>query len=323
MKTISVAVLLCLGVYPVLPQVARLSLADRIAHTDPAKYHHSPAVHNGPGALDYLALFDIHSLDANLYFMHRGYIEPKSGIGAHYHNTCEEMFIAWDGEAQFTIDGHTSTLKGPAGAFCRAGHSHAIYNATDKPVQWTNINIGMVKGQYDAFNLNDGREDAQIEKIPAFMAMHLDRALLRPATGVHGAKAPVQYRRALDPSVFLTNWSYVDHMLLPPGSSTSPHIHREVTEVYYVMDGQGTVTVSGGGRGAAAETASIKATDAVPINLGDVHSFANTGNTPLEFMILGISVEGHKLDEEPFIPGEGRGGRGAAPAPQGRGGRGN
>jgi mannose-6-phosphate isomerase-like protein (cupin superfamily) len=44
------------------------------------------------------------------------------------------MFVIFDGEAQFTIDGRTAVLKGPAGALCRMGHSHAIYNATDKPV---------------------------------------------------------------------------------------------------------------------------------------------------------------------------------------------
>ena len=58
-----------------------------------------------------MALFDAHSLDTNLYFLHRGVIEPKSGIGAHFHNQCEEMFVIFDGEAQFTIDGRTSLSK--------------------------------------------------------------------------------------------------------------------------------------------------------------------------------------------------------------------
>jgi mannose-6-phosphate isomerase-like protein (cupin superfamily) len=285
--------------------IAREPLAARIAHNDPAKYHHSPAVHNGPGALDYMALFDFHTLDTNLFFLHRGVIEPKSGIGAHFHNACEEMFVIFDGEAQFTIDGRTSTLKAPAGAFCGMGHSHAIYNSGSTPVQWMNINVTAIKGAYDAFNLNDGRVDAPLDPIPTFMAMHLDRTLLRPATGMHGATSPVEYRRALDASVMKTTWSYVDHLLLPPGSSTRPHFHTEQAEFYYVMNGEGTVTVGAGGRGAAPETARIKAGDAIPINLSEVHFFANTGSAPLEFMIVGISRDGHKTDEQ--VPGAGRG----------------
>src|SRR5690242_15796677 len=133
-----------------VPLAAREPLAARINRADPAKYRHNSSVHGGPGALNYMALLDSHALDTNLYFLHRGVIEPKSGIGAHFHNQCEEMFVIFDGEAQFTIDGRTSLLKGPAGAPCRMGHSHAIYNPTDKPVQWMNINVSAMKDSYGA-----------------------------------------------------------------------------------------------------------------------------------------------------------------------------
>src|SRR5215475_2774395 len=154
-----------------LPLAAREPLAQRIVHTDPAKYRASKAVHEGAGQLDYMALFDYHSLDTNLFFLHRGIIEPKSGIGHHFHNQCEEMFVIFDGEAQFTVDGRTSTLKGPAGAPCRMGSSHAIYNATDKPVEWMNINVSAMKGTYDAFDLGDDRRDVPIDPKPVFMTM--------------------------------------------------------------------------------------------------------------------------------------------------------
>ena len=117
----------------VLPLTAREPLAQRIAHTDPAKYQRAKRVHQGAGQMDLMVLLDGHALDTNLYFLHRGVLGPQSGIGHHFHNQCEEMFVILDGEAQFTIDGRTSVLKGPAGALCRMGHSHAIYNASDKP----------------------------------------------------------------------------------------------------------------------------------------------------------------------------------------------
>ena len=61
--------------------------------------------------------------------------------------------------------------------------------------------------------------------------------------------------------------------MLPPGASIGPHVHHELEEFYYVLHGQGTVTVAVG-RGAA-ETASIKDGDAIPLRLGDINSFAN------------------------------------------------
>ena len=148
-------------------------------------------MHAGAGALHYQALFGSEDFSTNLIFLHRGIIPPKSGIGHHFHNHMEEMFVIFDNEAEFTIDGRTSRLIGPAAAPCRMGHSHGIYNPTDRPTEWMNIAVGSIKGKYDNFDLGDDRAGAPVEAKAPFITMHLDRKLLKPATGLYGGKGTV------------------------------------------------------------------------------------------------------------------------------------
>jgi mannose-6-phosphate isomerase-like protein (cupin superfamily) len=257
------------------------ALAQRIVHTNPAAFRASKGVHGGAGQLDFAALLNANAFDTNMHFVHRGVIQPKGGIGVHFHNQCEEMFVILDGEAQFTIDGRTSVLKGPAGAPVRMGHSHAIYNHTDKPVQWLNLNVTARKGVYDNFDLGDPRVGVPVDPIPNFISMRLDRELARPNTAA-GNKGTVRYRRLLDPAIFQTAWAYVDHLLLTPGSATATQAVADIGETYYVVAGAGKITVG-------SESAAIVAGDAIPIRMGEGKSFEQTGAEPLELLIVGVA----------------------------------
>ncbi len=279
------------------------TLAGAIGHYAPDKAARLSAVHNGPGTMNFMPIMGAHGLSTSLIFLHRGVLHPHSGIGEHFHNHCEEMFIILDGEAEFTINGRTSTLKGPVGAPDRMGSAHAIYNASDHDVEWMNINVGMSK-VYDAFNLDDGRVGAPQDKIPQFVTMRLDRALLKPAPN-GGA---VQRRRALGPSVFFTPWAYVDHELIAPGGDTGTSISAGISEAYYVMSGEGTATVNG-------ETVAIKKGDAIPVDLDQAKSF-KAGAAPLEMMIIGVAkdmatkevfaADPANNSPDPLAPGMGR-----------------
>lgn len=261
------------------------SLAGRIAHTNPENYRRSTNVHGGAGPMAFTGLLSANQFESNLYFLHRGIIEPGGGIGHHFHNASEEMFVILsEGEAEFTINGRTSRIRTPAGVPNVMGSSHAIRNHTDQPLEWMNINVTAIKGRYDAFDLGDPRVDVPLDPIPVFMTMSLDRSRLRTIEGMHGGRGPVQYRRALEPSVFRTTWAYVDHLVVPPGSATGLHRHTGVEEFYYVMTGAGRITVN-------SESAAITTGDAIPIYVNEAHAVENTGSEPLELLIVGVAMD--------------------------------
>ncbi len=297
LRFLSRAVFVCPALsflFAAAPQIAQDALTRRIVHANPAAYRPSPAVHGGAGTMAFTALLNRGAVTPEFNFLHRGEIPPGAGIGHHFHNVVEEMFVILDGEAQFTVDGRTATVKGPAGVICKTGHSHAIYNASSKPLQWMNLNVSLVAGVYDNFDLGDTRVGASLDPIPTFMVMRLDRDLLRPsgARGRGGAPAvssptAVLSRRALGPSVFSTTWAYIDQVLVPPGASMPETKHDSVGEAYYVLAGNGTVTVKGTESG----TAPIRAGDALPIKIGESSSFTNTGSEPLELFVMGVAKD--------------------------------
>jgi mannose-6-phosphate isomerase-like protein (cupin superfamily) len=260
-----------------------LPLAERIAHTDSSQFRKLNGPHGGAGSMEFGSFFEADGISTNLIFMHAGRIGPKSGIGHHFHHKCEEMFVILDGEAEFTIDGRSSLIKGPAAVPCCMGHSHAIYNPTNTPVQWLNVNVSMSK-VYDAFDLGDSRENAVLELIPQFVSARMDRTLLKPYEVLDGGKGVVQHRRLFHPTVFSTTWAYVDHLLLPPNSGLEAKKDLDMSEVYYVMAGTGDVLVDGA-------KSTIRTGDAIPIDLGQSRALHASDSEPLELLIIGVAKD--------------------------------
>jgi mannose-6-phosphate isomerase-like protein (cupin superfamily) len=261
------------------------SIGKRVVHNDPSNYRLLSAVHAGAGQMKFTGLIGSQTLATNFLYLHAGEIPDKAGIGQHFHHTIEEMYMILDGEAEFTVNGHTSKIKGPAVVPCKMGDAHGIYNSSGKTLRWLNFAVSTLKGRGDNFDLGDNRVGATLEPIPQFVSGQLKRETLKTNNPAYTGNG-ILYRRILGPDIFSTSWDHVDHVVIPAGSNASRQLDG-LEEVYYVVKGSGTITIG-------SDATPIKADDAFYGSLGEVVKIANDGKDDLELLVIGIATSKQK-----------------------------
>lgn len=262
------------------------SLGKRVVHNDPSKYRQLAAVHGGAGKMMFTGLLGSQAMITNLLYLHAGEIPAKAGIGEHFHHAIEEMYVIFDGEAEFTINGRTSKIKGPAVVPCKLGDAHGIYNSSGKPLRWLNFGVSTTKGRGDNFDLNDDRVGAALDAIPQFVSGQLKLEWVKPG-GTAYTGAGVRHRRIFGPEIFSTACDHVDHVVIPPGSTAGPRMLEGIEEVYYVVNGSGIFSIR-------SDSTPIKTDDAFYGSLGEAISITNTGSNDLELLVVGISTSTKK-----------------------------
>lgn len=271
------------------------STKERIISNDPSKYRELSAVHAGAGKMGFTQLIGRNDLSTNFLYLHAGVINAKSGIGHHFHHTIEEMYVILNGEAEFTVNGRTSTIKAPAVVPCKMGDSHAIYNSSGQPIRWLNFAVSTIKGRGDNFDLADARVGAAKDAIPAFVSGRLEREKLKENVPSYSG-AGILYRNIFGPDVFRSDWNNVGHLVVPMGKSVENHQSIGIEEVYYVVKGSGKLTIGN-------SSADFKADDSFFIRLGETSSISSAGQEDVELLVIGISPSKQKTlsIEKPLI----------------------
>ena len=258
------------------------NLEKRVNHNDPSTYRELSNVHAGAGKMGFTQLVGRNDLGTNFLYLHTGIIQPKSGIGHHFHHSIEEMYVILEGEAEYTINGRTSKIKAPALVPCKLGDSHGVYNASNKPLKWLNFAVSDVKAKGDAFDLADDRKDAKLDEIPVFVSARLENEKLQSEKSPYEGEG-ITFRRIFNSEVFNTKWSHVDHVSFTTGAMSKARQLNGIEEVYYVIKGSGEVSLNG-------KSTAIKKDDSFYGLMGETVSWNSTGNENLEILVIGISA---------------------------------
>lgn len=105
-----------------------------------------------------------------------------------------------------------------------------------------------------------------------------------------------EIRPLIDRSTSAITQCSVAEESLPAGCAVTPHFHRDTEEVYYILDGDGVMTI-------ADEQRSVRGGDAIYIPRNSVHSLANTGSTPMRIVL--VCGPAFSRDDENFVESAG------------------
>ncbi len=259
----------------------------RITHTRRDEMHLGVS-HGGAAASYFNPGFDATAFKSPWGFIHSVIFPPGSGIGQHSHTHAEEIFVTIDNAMQFTHNGRTAEVVGGAAVPLRSGESHGIYNHTDQDTWFFNFHCVDTVREPKHEDFDDPRIEVELESTDRLPVGRFDRALLKPRRH-HGGRGEVLFREVWGSRDFQTNFEYLCHVLLPPGTSVGYHRHEIVDEAYMIMNGSGRMTVD-------EETAEVVRGDAIPNNMGGAHGIFNHTDEDLELFVVGVSLEKGRVD---------------------------
>lgn len=96
----------------------------------------------------------------------------------------------------------------------------------------------------------------------------------------HGGIGALDHRQVMGGMIGSTIL-FIHDNVLPPGASIGQHDHSADEEVYYILEGQGTMQLDG-------ESVPVRAGDLTGILPGGTHGLINDGDDPLRLLVIGV-----------------------------------
>jgi mannose-6-phosphate isomerase-like protein (cupin superfamily) len=105
-------------------------------------------------------------------------------------------------------------------------------------------------------------------------------------TRAHDGRGMIRFHRILTGADVDGACNFMDHTVMPPGTSIGEHTHASTEEEYYlVLEGEGVMRRDG-------ETFPVRAGDLVRNRPGGTHALENPGPGPLRLFVFELETRG-------------------------------
>ena len=242
----------------------------------------------GAGEVRMLDVLDRSDFETAFAFIEAGLLEPGAGVGLHLHERSEECLLVLDGALSVAHNEHFGVVEPPSVALCRAGDAHGIFNHTDRRTSFVGIGVAPEDGPFEAVQLHDDLTGREPDDGAFELVQRLDPTLLTPRRA-HLGLGEIRARRLFGIDAFTTNWGFLDHALLPPGTSVGYHRHDTIQECYVIIGGRGRMKVDG-------EVGDVTEGDCIPNRIGGSHGIINHTDAPLEYLNIAVCRQKGHID---------------------------
>lgn len=226
-------------------------------------------IYAGPGETIYELLGT--EADAKLHSVAYVTLGQNGSSSAHFHPDAEESYVVLEGEGFLVIDGRERSVKAGDVAFIPKNAIHQIFNKSMADLSflcvcapaWTPEGFKLVSDYPQ--HPGSGRDEPYIRDVSTCFKIDTGKGeFIWELLGKNNGAAE-------EHSVALVE--------IAPEGRSHPHLHPVAEESYYVLEGEGQLTLDG-------QTRTIAAGDLVFIPPEKVHVIENVAASALKFYVM-------------------------------------
>jgi mannose-6-phosphate isomerase-like protein (cupin superfamily) len=112
---------------------------------------------------------------------------------------------------------------------------------------------------------------------------HHDEMRREPLPECHGGEGALDWTTVLDSAdVAGRQLNFIHDDIIPPGASIGVHRHEDDEEYYYIVEGEGVMTLDG-------ERYEVGPGDITAVYPGGEHGLENTSDAPMRILVVSVA----------------------------------